>query len=53
MAYIEINYKCPDCGYEDSMAVETYYLWDPMRCPECDTVMEETSREQEIEEDEY
>jgi len=53
MAYIEINYKCPKCGHIDSQGVETWYLIEPMRCPECDTVMEETSREQELGEDEY
>jgi predicted Zn-ribbon and HTH transcriptional regulator len=53
MAYIEIDYKCPGCGYEDSQTVETYYLIEPMRCPKCDQVMVETSREQEPKEDEY
>ncbi len=53
MAYIEINYKCPGCGHIDSQGVETWYLIEPMRCPECDHVMVETGREQELGEDEY
>lgn len=52
MAYIEINYKCPDCGHIDSQGVESWYLIEPMRCPECDQVMVETSWEQESGEDE-
>lgn len=50
MGYIEINYKCPYCGHEDSQGVETWYLIEPMQCPECDQVMVETSREGDISE---
>lgn len=53
MGYIEINYKCPKCGYEDSQGVETWYLIEPLICEECGEVMIEISREQESEEDEY
>lgn len=50
MGCIVINYKCPDCGYKDSMEVQTWYRHDPMRCPECDQVMVETSREEDLSE---
>ena len=50
---IEIYYRCPGCGREDSQTVETWYAWDPMRCEDCDLVMEETSREQELGNDDY
>ena len=50
MGAIVINYKCPDCGYIDGMEVQTWYLHDPMRCPECDQVMVETSREEDLSE---
>ena len=40
----EVVYKCPKCGMVDSQEVQSWYAHDPMRCPECDTVMEETAR---------
>ena len=40
----EVVYKCPKCGVIDSQEVQSWYPHDPMRCPECDTVMEETAR---------
>jgi len=53
MAYIEINYECPGCGHKDSQGVETWYLIEPMECPACGKVMDETSREQELGNDQY
>ena len=50
MGPIVINYKCPGCGYKDGMEVQTWYSHDPMRCPECDIVMEEVSREEDLSE---
>jgi len=53
MGYIEINYRCERCGYEDSQGIQTWYLIEPMQCPECGQLMIEVSREQESGEDEY
>jgi len=50
MGYIEINYKCKKCGHEDSQGVQTWYLIEPMECPECGQVMIEVSREQNLNE---
>ena len=44
MGCFEVVYKCPKCGVIDSQEVQSWYPHDPMRCPECDTVMEETAR---------
>jgi len=53
MGCIVINYCCPGCGYQDGMEVQTWYLHDPMECPACGKVMDETSREQELGNDQY
>ena len=50
MGYIEINYKCEKCGKKDSQGIETWHLIEPMQCPECDQVMVEVSREDDLSE---